>query len=267
MRKRQSMSSMEGGGMTSTPSYLKSGEIEPTIQRVLAWLEKSGLQVFWGELEHDPGVLVATWDTELVSDFEPFLVLAKTSEARVIYMDCTQCVTEGLAEASPDLDRLAATLAPHVGELVEATLSWVGGSVVHSMTLSASWADDYFAAWQLAEGESEEAEDDESDEELNEEDVRRHAEQLARDPKFQAARSSAQRAFAARKILDDSVRVDRALLEAVLDEAKNIFELEIKPDVDRRLADEVQALKEQGLTKSQIARKLGISANRMKTMF
>lgn len=258
--------------MTSMPALKEGGELEPTIRRALAWLESNGLQVFWGELEHHPGLLKATWDTERVPDFEPFLVLAKTSEARVVYVDCTICVTEGLLDLelagdSPDFDRLAATLAPRVGELVEATLSWVGGSVVHSMTLSASWADDYFTAWQLAEDESEEAEDDESDEDLDEEEVRRHAELLARDPKFQAARSSAQREFAARKILDESVRMDRALLEAVLVEAKSIFEVELKPDADRLLADEVQALKDQGLTKGQIARKLGISANRMKTMF
>lgn len=259
--------------MTNLPTFAEQGELEPTMRRALAWLEQHGLGVFWGELESEQGFLDASWDVKLVPDVEVFLALAKTEEAKVVFVDCTICGTDELLEKaksgeSPDLERLAGILAPHAGELVEASVSWIGGRVLHRFTFGASWADDYFAAWELAESESDEHEDEEDvDDGPDEEEVRRHADVLARDPKFQAARSAAQRSYAARKILDDPVVADKKLLGAVLLEAKNIFEIEIKPDVDRRLADEVQRLKDQGLTKAQIARRLGISANKMKTMF
>jgi hypothetical protein len=264
---------MKEDAMRSMPTLAEGGELEPTIRRALAWLERNGCGVFWGRFENEECGLKAQWDVDVASDVEAFLALANGSGIKVLYVDCRLCeIRELLGKAkegeSPDLDRLTKILAPHAGELVEASLSWVGGGVVHQFTVGASWAEDYFEAWELAEPESDEDEnDDDGEDGPDEEQVRRDADVLARDPGFQTARSAAQRSYVARRILDGSVVADKEMLAAVLLEAKNIFEVEIKPGAERQLVDEVQRLREQGLTKAQIARRLGISASKMKTMF
>lgn len=257
--------------MAATPNLQSRGEVETTVRRALAWLESNAIGVFWGALKNDEAGLKASWDVDLAADVEPFLALAKAAAASVVFVDCILYEAKDLhdeeaATPSPDLERLTRELAPHVGELAEVTFSWVGARVIHQFTIKASWADDYFAAMQLV-GSDEDEDEDPDEDSPDEEEVRRHADALARDPKFQAARSAAQRSYAARKFLDDSVWADLELRLAVLSEAKNIFEVELKPEVDKRTADEVQSLRDQGLTKAQIARRLGISANKMKTMF
>lgn len=84
---------------------------------------------------------------------------------------------------------------------------------------------------------------------LSKEEVGRNAVTLASDPRFQAARSRAQLLYAAKRVFDGAVIGNSELLAAVIDEAKRIFEIEIKPTKERQLAEEVATLRKRGLTK------------------
>ena len=244
-----------------------NGELEPKIQQIAEWLASNGISAFWGELEQTEGLPTASWDTAHSDSIEPFLAAARQLKAQVVYVDCTRCDLSGFAKKGvpPDLQRRAASLEDRTGQVVELCLSWLAAGVLHRLVLHASWSDGFF---ELTE-ELDQQGDDEDDEEdgLDEAEVRQLAQLLASNAKFQSARSAAQRTYAARKCLDAAATEDRYILSAVIAEAKNIFEMELRPELDRLQSEQVQVLKEQGLTKAQIARKLGISANRMKTMF
>lgn len=251
----------------------QAGELERKIRNVADWLAQHEIGTFWGELTPEDGFLDATWDVDLAPEIEPFLALAKSAAARVVFIDCTRCDLEELVQQTstseaPELEALIARLSAHSGEVAEASIRWVSDRVVHEFTLSASWASDYFTAWERVQAASDDVdEDDLEDDGPDEDQVQSLAESLARNPKFQAARSGSQRMLVARRGLESAVVADKELLGAVVEAAKSIFELELKPDIERAEAEKVADLMAKGMTKAQIIQRLGISANKMKTKY
>src|SRR2546422_2897712 len=219
----------------------ETGELEPQLHQALAWLEKNGMDVFWGQIQGEDGFLRAVWDEDIVPDVETFLALAKRNEARIVFVDCTVCKQADLpGEAtnsdSAELQELLSKLAGHAGELVEVTLSWVAERTLFQFTRGASWAQDYFAALEhLDSSEDEDSEEDDEEDDLDDAEVERHAEILARDPLFKSATSAKKQAYLARKVLDGAVTSHPEMFEAVVERAKIIFDLKVKPEDDRRL--------------------------------
>src|SRR2546422_438314 len=241
-----------------------TGELEPRVRQALAWLEKNGMDVFWGRVQGENGFLRAVWDEDIVPDVESFLALAKRNEARIVFVDCTVCRRSDLSDEttssdSEELQELLSKLAGHDGELAEVTLSWVAERTLFQFAFGASWAQDYVAALEhLDSGEDEDSEEDNEEDDLDDAEVERQAEILASDPMFKSAPSAKKQAYVARKVLDDAVTANRELFEAVVERAKIIFDLEVKPEEERRLIDKVEELRQQGVTRAEIARRLGI---------
>src|SRR5262245_38431663 len=257
--------------MDTEPKLSERGELEPAVREATSWLSENGIAVFWGRLEGG-NLPRGQWDSAIAASSAAFLTLAKVMGARLVFVDVTVCEVKKLASRVTDhsidgVTELLSRLYDHDGQIAELTLSWIGEGIVLEFSNSASWADEYYQLLEAAEDED--AEESENDDETvpDEEEVRKHAELLARDPRFQAAKSDAQRRYAAKRTLGPLLEGQMNVLEAVLEEAKSVFDLDVKPELDRKLAEDVERLRAEGLTKGQIARRLGISANRMKSMF
>lgn len=58
--------------------------------------------------------------------------------------------------------------------------------------------------------------------------IEKSIEKLAKDEKFQKAKNNAQRVFIAKKILDKEITGDSYKLEEIIEQAKAMYELELK---------------------------------------
>jgi hypothetical protein len=248
-------------------------ELEALLRTALAILERQELRVFWGSIAASDELIHAEWDTELEPGVEKFLECAKASGADLVFLTFTKFAKGALGGDGGEFSRGERVhhlemVHEHEGEIAQISLAWTRDQTVFEYTRSAPWADDYFDLLEEGAKEAAEEEENEDDEpQIDEKEVARIAATLAMDPRFQVARSGAQHLYAARRALDGAVVSNRTLLDAVIEEAKSIFAIEIKPKRDRELAEQVEELRRRGLTKGQIAQRLNISANRMKTMF
>jgi len=225
--------------MSGVVKLAERGELEGVIRDALAWLDQNNLVVFWRSIALGEGFLHADWYIELEPRAEKFLHVAKISGAEVVFIDCTLCHVERFEPArtedpEDEQGRLLARVSAHDGEVVEVSLSWARDRILFKYTRSASWSDDYFDLCdRTSNGDGDEPDDEEDDDGLDEGEVRRYAEVLAKDSRFQAGRSKAQHLYAARRVLKADVVVQRELLAAVIDEAKSIYDLELKPTQER----------------------------------
>ena len=247
--------------------------LESVLRSALAFLGRQNLRVFWGSVSAPDELPHAEWDTALEPDVEKFLECAKGSGAELVFLSYTKCKLEVLGEGGSEsqpgesMDRLE-NIRPHEGKIAEISLAWIRDRTMFEYTRTASWANDYFEILDLdMEDPDEDALSQDKEPQFSEEEVGLAAMTLASDSRFQAARSRAQHLYAARRVLDHAVVANPEMLAAVIEDAKSIFEIEIKPTKELELAEQVEALRQSGLTKAQIAQKLKISANRMKRMF
>src|SRR5689334_7291440 len=85
-------------------SLAKEGELETVVRDALAWLDKQGIGVFYGRIEHAEGFLHANWDSDQDPGLERFLGLVKLSGAQVVFLDCTICHLRELTEAAANTE-------------------------------------------------------------------------------------------------------------------------------------------------------------------
>jgi len=271
------------GGVAQTEKNVELGKVTKThdsltmtVDEITTWLERNGLQTFWGAIESsgdETHFLWATWTSEASSDWKAFLTLAKDCNAKVVFIDRTILRLDEFAKdqelpLSSEVQRLVDRLRPHDGQIRYVELQWLWGPVVMRFTKSADWNTDLEklerSALIVDGGDDEEYDTGESL--LSDSEVQRYAVGLASDPSFQVAKSTAQRRYVARKILPSEHALPEEDVGRVVDRAKVIYEVEIKPKQQADLAERVEKLREGGSTRAQIARQLGLSSERVKDL-
>jgi hypothetical protein len=89
-------------------------------------------------------------------------------------------------------------------------------------------------------------------------------ERVANHPRYRTCKSNDQREYLFEQ-LAGSEPVDVPIYE-ILSRAETIFQLEVKPELDRRLSEQARELRKQGVTLTGIAQKLGIPKDKVSGM-
>lgn len=209
---------------------------------------------------------------------EAFLNLASELGVRVVYawaipFDPEEFLEE-LEDPIPedlrtDLERLREEARAYAGRLERFTAVWIHGGLAHSYTEEAEWAAplrERKEALQEAIRAIEEARRLEAVEDLE-----RAARRLAEDPAFGEARTYdaqiriAQRLFPELKrrwAMEDPLG-SRRRWEELVQEARAIYEAEVRPARERALAEEARRLLAAGMKKTEAAARLGVTRERL----
>jgi|GEM_PF-3472785 len=88
--------------------------------------------------------------------------------------------------------------------------------------------------------------------------------ELANDRNFQAATNDTQRQLIAKRIFAaQSEKYDYFLIDRIVQEAMAIYEMDIRPSLESVLSEKAEKLLQDGLSKKDIAKKLGITLGRL----
>jgi hypothetical protein len=260
--------------MSKPPTDPGRGDLAATFAEITLWLDQNGIRRFWGAIstvDGDSRLPLATWNTEINSDWKDFLSLGKDLGAGIVFIDRTVLRLDEYLDdvdlpGSDEVQSLLRLLRPHDGEIRDLELQWTIGSIVMRFICLAAWNSDLERLDRLSSDEDQDEDEETGESAIDEEEVERHALTLANDPSFQAAKTNAQRRYAAKKLLAERSIGRHEDTLRILDEAKSIFELEIRPKQQVELVRRVEELKESGATRAQIAKQLGLTSERVKNL-
>jgi hypothetical protein len=167
-------------------------------------------------------------------------------------------------------NKIANEYARYYGSLYAFSLYYFSGGICHQWESEASWyveltkvASELKAELELAQAELKE----EVIPELTEKEIEELASELANYELFQKATNQNTKRFALKKKFPKLVVDHYRQVNAIIDQAKGIFELEIKPAMENDLDNQIAELSKQGLNKDQIAKQLKVSTARVKKAF
>ena len=250
------------------------GDLAATFAEITVWLDQNGIRKFWGTIttvDGDSRLPLATWNTEINSDWKDFLILGKDLGVGIVFIDRTVFrLDEYLGDVdlpgSDEVQSLLRLLRPHDGEIRDLELQWTLGSTVMRFICLAAWNSDLERLDRLSSDEDQDEDEETGESALEDDEVERHALTLANDPSFQTAKTNAQRQYAAKKLLADTSIARHEDMLRILDDAKSIYELDIRPKQQAELVRRVEELKQSGATRAQIAKELGLTSERVKNL-
>lgn len=235
--------------------------LEPLLESVQSIAEGYQLKLVPGWLSETKYAPQINWQFEGTRTIQDFLGLAAKQGVGSVILDPIR-VTRGDVEAAFERpvgelkDRMK--LSTRVGQLALLRLVFITPSptTIHSLELLSDWYALIFPEDLRIGGQEWN--------QLTPEEMLEAAERLARDPRFQEATNRTQREFAARKVFAAELRHDELYpIEEVAAQAGQIFDSEIRPELEGKLAEEAQKLYDQGIPRGEIARRLNLSLFRL----
>jgi hypothetical protein len=175
--------------------------------------------------------------------------------------------TEGENEFEAKWEKIVQEHIGYFGSLYAFALYYFSDGICHRYDREAHWYAKLTEAVKSLKEELEAAEAELEEEEIREltekerEDI---AADLARNELFQQAGNQNARRFALKKKFPKLVEEHYLQISEIIDHAKGIFELEIKPELERAMDNQIAELSRQGLNTDQIAKKLNLPAARVK---
>jgi hypothetical protein len=237
-----------------------NNNLDKTLTDILAWLKQNDMTVFWGSYGNT-NHRAFVWEDE--GNWQEYLATAKKAGVTFVAISRGICDLDAFAGSEftdPEhAKQLIESLRPHYQKLGWLSLSWMKEGVAYELELNTEWADDY---GELVDLESEDGTESAGPPKAE---VERCVRLLANDERFQNAKSYEQRDFVARKVLPREISGGSGLYH-VIAQAKCMYDLEIKPQKDSSLREEVAKLREQGLSNPAIARKLKLSSKRVQDL-
>src|SRR5260221_10785225 len=238
---------------------------------------------------------VVDWDTRSPSTLNTYLAMAKNLGCPLVVLekyDFDEAALEELGPEQPEeedmeeideegeadresefevrWEKIAKEYAGYYGSLYAFSLYYFSSGICHKWGREASW---YIKLTEVASGlraDLEAAQADLQEEEipeLTEKEIEEMASELANYELFQKATNQNAKRFALKKKFPKLVEEHYGQVSAIVDQAKGIFELEIKPEMEKALDNQIAELAKQGLNKDQIAKQLRVSASRVKKAF
>lgn len=243
-----------------------------TKERLLAAIKAESLETFVGAYPYN-NVPEIHWNSELEPDAGIFVKVAKSLGAQAIYVNWVVFSEDHLEEALPE--DLEGTDDPSVRErnravsefkrYVGAVASVRGGfflhGVFHVFEQETEWYEEFGVL--IGEEESDEVSDHRRGPELTEE-AQSWAEKLARHPSFGRAKGWNQRNYLLRKLAGREI--SHLPVEAILTQAENIYEVDVRPNEEQLLAEQVREMKEKGLSIIAIAGKTNLPRERVRML-
>lgn len=164
-------------------------------------------------------------------------------------------------------EKITQAYARYYSSLYAFSLYYFSGGICFRWNKEAPWytklaeeADELKAEMEVAEAELQEQEIPE----LTEKEIEEIASELAKYELFQKATNQNAKRFALKKKFPKLVESHSRQVTVIIDQAKGIFELELKPEMERILDGQIAELSKQGLNKDQIAKQLKVPATRVK---
>jgi hypothetical protein len=238
---------------------------------------------------------IVDWDTHSTSTWKTYLAMAKDLGCPLVILEKYDFDEAAMEELGPgqaegedadeideeeELDcesefearweKIVRENVGYYGLSYTYSLYYFSGGICHRWNKEASWylklADE--ASRLSAELEAAQAElQEEEIPELTVKEIEETAFELANYELFQKATNQNAKRFALSKKFPKLVEDHFSQVSAIIDQAKGIFELEIKPEMEKALDNQIAELVKQGLNKDQISKQLKISASRVKKVF
>lgn len=249
-----------------------------TVEAIVSSAKKQGLLVFYG-WAHGSNQKTVNWNEDRGGDWEKFLECAKATEASLVYLNWAPFEEFQIDEALERLEEFIASgakaeTAPDsipsshdieayrekVGVTAVLDLAFISGDVVHIYQRFADWFQAFEDLTEVLETDSDDNKDLFPERVVDKNLVRKWAAELARHPKFGAARTGDQREFLLETIAGSEI--DNLPVGDILARADSIYQFEVRPKEEERLRTDARRLREEGLNINAIAVKLGISKDR-----
>jgi hypothetical protein len=241
---------------------------------------------------HELKFPVVEWDTSSPSTWKTYLAMAKTLGSSYVVLekyDFDQTALEQLGPERPEgeereefedeeqadganefeatWEKITQEYSEHYGSLSAFALYYFSNGICHRYDREADWYTKLTNAASALKEEMEAAQAESEEEEipeLTEEEIEEMASELAKYEVFQNATNQNARRFALKKKFPKLAEEHHQQIFEIIDQAKGIFELEIKPELEKALENQIADLAKQGLSKDQIAKKLKLPVSRVK---
>ncbi len=235
---------------------------------------------------------VVDWDTTSPSNWKTYLALAKNLGCPFAVLEKYEFDQEEMQKLGPEesngedgdefqdeeeaerasefeakWEKIVREYDRYYGSLYAFSLYYFSGGVCHKYDREANWYTKLTETASALKGELEAAEaelEEEEIPELTEKEIEEIASQLASNELFQKATNQNARRFAFKKKFPKLHEEHHHQISEIIDQAKGIFELEIKPELEKVLDNQIADLAKQGLNKDQIAKKLKVPVSRVK---
>ena len=232
------------------------------------------------------------WDTSSPSAWKPYLAMARKLDCVLVVLQQYGFDQETLEELRPEgsegeydeeledeeQTERAKELAAKWEKIVQEHFGYYGSSyafalyyfndgICHRYEKEAEWYTKLTQAANSLREELEAAEADLEEEEipeLSDDEIERIAADLAKSDLFQQAGNQNARRFALKKKFPKIIEEHHRQITEIIDQAKGIFELEIKPEMEKALDNQIVELSKQGLNKDEIAKKVKVPVARVK---
>lgn len=247
-------------------SHRHADELTRVVDSIREYCSQKGLKVFPGLFSGEK-TLKVYWKTLRADDWRAFLDIAATLSVQLVYLHVSRFEQADIEDAKnrllPDTEHELALeqFTPRLGETSWFELGFFLGSVYHSYPQTAEWYDSFSELTEQPE-RSLIADEVEADPEL----INRWGETLAKHERFPSCRNWSQRMFLLMEIAADEfdqLRPGQGI-KRVIEKAEQYYFINIQPKVDEKLRAEARALRDQGMTLTQIARRLGVSRDKIR---
>jgi hypothetical protein len=236
--------------------------LEPLLEATKSIAEGYSLKLVSGWMSESRFAPQINWQFEGSKTLQEFLGFAAKQGSGFVIVDPIRVNRSDIEAAferpATESLREKMKLSGRVGQLALLRLVYVSPSPcsIHSLEVLADWYALIFPedSRQLTAGMND----------LTPEEMVEAADRLARDVRFHEATNRTQREYVARKVFAAELRHDELYpLEEVIGQAAQIYESEIRPELEAKLAEEAQKLYDEGVPRGDIARRLNLSLFRL----
>ncbi len=241
---------------------IRPDNLEPLLEAARSIAEGYQLKIVCGWLSEGRYAPQVNWQFDGSRSLQDFLGFAAKQNAGFVLIDPIRVnrsdVEAAFERPATESLREKMKLSGRVGQLALLRLLFVSPNptTVHSLEVLSEWyalvfpEDLRVAAMGVGD--------------LTPEEVVEAAERLARDPRFHEASNRTQREYVARKVFAAEICHDELYpFEEIILQASQIYESEVRPEVEAKLAEEAQKLYDQGVPRGDIARRLNLSLFRL----
>lgn len=244
-----------------------------TKQMLLSAVAKEGMLTFLGAYPSED-VHEIHWNSELESDPSKFVSLAKSLGAKALYVNWIVFEKNSLDEATieesdedegqdaltTEHNEKVAEFKRYLGKVASVRAGFFLDGIFHVFDTETSWYQEFGEL--IADVDDEE--DVEEDEAALSESALAWAEKLARDPTFGRTKGWGAKKYLLGKL--SGQEFSQLPVDAIISRAEDIYEVDVKPIEERRLAEQVREMKERGLSIVAIAGQLDLPRERVQRL-
>ena len=263
-------------------------ELESEIDEIRRQCDSLSLSVVPGRFEQGNAPVVH-WESPELSDWKPFLELARRLGVSVIILEQLEFdedfledlrpegietggnhedeADEGALQYKAEWEAIRQKYETHYASTGAYMLHWMKEGICYSFERQTSW---YLELTELVhelkekvEAESVEAQQEEPPD-LTVEEVEQIASELAQEELFQRATIRSTRLHAFRKRFPKLCQEHPGQVSEIIGQARGVFELEVKPELEKAVDQQIESLSKEGLSKEKIAKKLRITVSRVR---